>query len=58
MLFGWVGFLISYKNFDDQAVTNSNLSIPVYLIKIKHKVVWVCASFKLKDFHLRGCVKE
>ena len=29
-------------------VTSSNLIIHIYLKKIKHKVIWVCASFKPK----------
>ena len=29
----WDGSLIWYQSLDDQVVTNSNLTIPVYLIK-------------------------
>ena len=36
----------------DQAVTSSNLTIPFYLIKIKHMILWVCASFKPKRLSL------
>jgi hypothetical protein len=38
-LLGWDGSLIWYQSLDDQAVTSSNLTIPIYLIKIKHKVI-------------------
>jgi hypothetical protein len=41
-------FLSWYQSLDDQAVTSSNLTIPIYLIKIKHKVMWACANFKFK----------
>jgi len=37
--------LIWYQNFNNQAVTSSNFTIHVYLIKIKFKVVQVCVSF-------------
>jgi hypothetical protein len=29
-------------------VKSLNLTILIYLIKIKHKVLWACASFKTK----------
>jgi hypothetical protein len=37
---------------DNQVVTSSNLTILIYLIKIKHKMVWTCISFKLKEISL------
>jgi len=37
---------------DNQVVTNSNLTILIYLIKIKHKMVWTSISFKLKEISL------
>jgi hypothetical protein len=43
-----------YQSFDDQAVTGSNLTIPIYLIKNKHKVMWTYASFKFKRLSLDG----
>jgi hypothetical protein len=41
-----------YQSFNDQAVTSSNLTIFIYLIKIKHKVMLTCASFKSKELSL------
>jgi len=46
--------LLWYQSLDDQTVTSSNLTIPIYLIKIKHKVKWACASFKPKELSLEG----
>jgi len=43
-----------YQSLDDQTVTSSNLTIPIYLIKIKHKVMWACTSFKPKGLSLEG----
>ena len=34
------------------AIACSNLTISVYLIKIKYKVIWVCINFKPKEFLL------
>ena len=46
----WDGSLTWYQSLDDKAVTSSNLTILIYiyLIKIKYKVIWTCANFKLK----------
>ena len=35
-------------------LTSSNLTILIYLIKIKHKVMWACASFKPKGLSFEG----
>jgi hypothetical protein len=43
-----------YQSLDEQAVTSLNLTILIYLIKIKHNVMWVCASFKSKRLSLEG----
>jgi hypothetical protein len=51
-LFDWNGSLTWYQSFDDQTVTSSNLIIPIYLIKIKCKVIWVFVSFKPKELSL------
>jgi len=53
-LLGWDGSLIWYQSLDDQVVSSLNLTIPIYLIKIKHKVMWVYASFKSKELSLEG----
>jgi hypothetical protein len=47
-----------YQSLGDQAIMSSNLIILIYLIKkIKHKVVWACASFKPKGLSLEGLQK-
>ena len=53
-LLGWICYLIWYQSFDNQAVMSLNLIILIYLIKIKHKVVWIYTSFKPKEFLLKG----
>jgi hypothetical protein len=50
--------LIWYQSLDNQTITSSNLTISIYLIKIKHKVKWTHASFKLKELSLEGGVIE
>ena len=50
-------FLTWYQSLDDQTVTSLNLTISIYLIKIKHKDEFVQISSS-KSFHLMGCVKE
>ena len=56
---GWDDFLTWYQSLDDQMVTSSNLTILIYLIKNKHKVKWVCTSFKLKELSLeRGMLEN
>jgi len=47
-------FSIWYQKLNDQAITSSNLTIPIYLIKIKHNIVWVYISFKIKEFLFEG----
>jgi hypothetical protein len=46
---GWDDFLTWYHSLDDQAVTSSNLTIPIYLIKIKHKVMWTYVNKSYPD---------
>jgi hypothetical protein len=49
-LLGWNDSLTWYQSFDNRTVTGLNLIILIYLIKIKYKVTWICASFKIKVF--------
>jgi hypothetical protein len=51
---GWDESLTWYQSLDNQAVTSLNLIISIYLIKIKHKVVWTCVKFKFKELSLEG----
>jgi hypothetical protein len=38
---------------------SSNLTILIYLIKkFKHKVMWACASFKLKELSLEDVLEN
>ena len=52
------GFLIWYQSLDDQAITSSNLTIIIYLIKIKQNILWTCASFKPKGLSLKGVLEN
>jgi hypothetical protein len=41
--------LTLYQSLDDQAVMSLNFTIPIYLIKIKHMLKWICVNFKIKE---------
>jgi hypothetical protein len=42
-----------YQSFNSQAITSSNLIILIYLIKIKHKIIWIYTNFKFKKFSFK-----
>jgi len=51
-LLGWYDSLTWYYSFDGQAVTSSILTILIYLIKIKYKVMQTCTNKLYPDTSL------
>jgi hypothetical protein len=50
-------FFTWYQNFNNQVITSLNITIFIYLIKIKHKIVRDCTSFKVNEHSIKGvCV--
>jgi hypothetical protein len=54
----WIGFLTWYQSLNDQADTSSNLIISIYLIKFKHKIIWVELVLWHRWFNLYFFIKN